>query len=363
MSNIKNYIRNYSNITFEEEDFNEIDNLVFSTLTYLNFSNIVSEKRKYITLNDAGKIYFDNNSFDSIKKYGKSAIDAYRVLKEAINSDRYKDVLLYSYCYIGDNNKQFGAISFKVKKDLTVIAFEGTDYLISGWKEDFQMSYKFPVPSQTCARKYLNKNISLFDKNVIVIGHSKGGNLALVSSMYCRKYLRRKIKLIYNNDGPGLRSNELNSKNYKRIKDRYIHIVPNYSYVGVLLKNDNYKVIKSSRIDILAHSVMYWEIKDNKLVSSNLSTMSKRLEKSTNMWLDKYDNSQREKVVTIIFDSLENNGIYNANDLLDFRKLSNIINNLNDIDKESKEIIINLIKFNIDYLISDLKSNINNIIS
>ena len=28
------------------------------------------------------------------------------------------------------------------------------------------------------------------------------------------------------------------SENYSKIRDRLIHLVPNYSYVGVLLRND-----------------------------------------------------------------------------------------------------------------------------
>ena len=37
---------------------------------------------------------------------------------------------------------------FKINDDLEYICFEGTDELISGWKEDFEMSYHFPVPMQ-----------------------------------------------------------------------------------------------------------------------------------------------------------------------------------------------------------------------
>ena len=358
MSNINDYIRKYKNISFEEEGFNEVDNLVFCILTYLDFSNIVSNRRKYIKLSSAGKKYLDKNSFISISKYGISQIQAYNILKQIIDSVRYKDVLLYSYVYISDINKQFGAMSFKITKDLTFVAFEGTDYLLSGWKEDFQMSYKFPVPSQYYAIKYLNKNVGPFDKNIIVGGHSKGGNLALVSSMYCRGYINKKIKAIYNNDGQGLRKEELESENYKRIKDRHIHIVPNYSYVGILLKNDNYKVIKSSRRDAFAHSIMTWKIKDNKLVPSKLSTISKNLRKSTNIWLDKHDDITKKEIITNIFNALEESNIYDSNDFLNLTKWPDIIKNIDSIDEETKILIINLLKFNIEYLINNLKTDI-----
>lgn len=351
MSNINGYIEKYKDKTFEEEPFNEIDNLVFSLLTYLNFDGIVSNERKYITLEMAGKIYLGRNTLKSIKKYGASQIGGYNVLKMIVDYKRYKDVLMYNYVYIADNDKQFGAISFKINKDLIYIAFEGTDHLLSGWKEDFQMSYEFPVPAQKYAIKYLNYTISLFDKNVIVGGHSKGGNLALVSSMHVNRFLRRKIKIIYNNDGPGLRNEQIDSKNYKKIKDRYIHIIPNYSYIGILLRNDSYKVIKSSRKDILSHSILNWMIDDNKLIETQISNISKNFEESMNLWLDDHDDDERRKMVTTIFRTLEDSGIYYSKDLIDIRKSINIIKKLKNIDEETKSLIISLLQFNLNYLL------------
>lgn len=351
MSNINDYIRKYKDKTFDEEPFNEIDNLVFSSLIYLNFDGIVSKERKYITLEMAGKIYLGRNLFKNIKKYEIPQMGGYNILKIIIDSKRYKDVLMYNYIYISDLDTQFGAISFKINKDLIYIAFEGTDHLLSGWKEDFQMSYEFPVKAQEYAIKYLNYTIKLYDKNVVVGGHSKGGNLALVSSMYAKKFLRRKIKLIYSNDGQGLRKEQIESKKYQKIKDRYIHIIPNYSYVGILLRNDKHKVIKSSRKDILSHSIFTWLIDDNKLIETKISDISKKIEKSMNLWLDNHDDYERKKMITDIFKTLEDSGIYCSRDLIDIRKSINIIKRLNNIDNETKSLILNLLQFNLNYLL------------
>lgn len=353
MSDIYDYIRKYKDKTFDEESFNEIDNLVFSSLIYLNFEGIVSKERKYITLEMAGKIYLGRNLFKNIKKYEIPQMGGYNILKLIIDSKRYKDVLMYNYIYIADTDMQFGAISFKINKDLIYIAFEGTDHLLSGWKEDFQMSYEFPVPSQEYAIKYLNNTIKLFDKNVIVGGHSKGGNLALISSMYSKRHLRCKIKLIYNNDGQGLRKDQIESKNYQKIKDRYIHIIPNYSYIGILLRNDKYKVIKTTRKDILSHSIFTWVINDNKLIETRISNISKKLEKSMNLWLDEHDDHERKKMITTIFKTLEDSGIYNTRDLIDIKKSISIIKKLNNIDDETKSLIVSLLQFNLNYLLND----------
>ena len=72
--------------------------------------------------------------------------------------------------------------------------------------------------------KYLNKVVSIFDKKVIVAGHSKGGHLAIVSSMYSNFIVRSKIKAIYNFDGPGLREEQIDTKKYRNIENKILHI-------------------------------------------------------------------------------------------------------------------------------------------
>ena len=37
MSNMLTYIKNYGKFTFEELEFNEIDNLIFAQIVYINF--------------------------------------------------------------------------------------------------------------------------------------------------------------------------------------------------------------------------------------------------------------------------------------------------------------------------------------
>ena len=91
------------------------------------------------------------------------------------------------------------------------ISFEGTDKHISSFREDANLACIYPVPSQTEAINYVNKNIKLFGPKVIIGGHSKGGNLALISGMYMKKYKQHKILKIYSNDGPSIRKKEFES--------------------------------------------------------------------------------------------------------------------------------------------------------
>ena len=45
MSNIINYINKYGHLTFEELKYNELDDLVFSVLSYVDFDGILENNK------------------------------------------------------------------------------------------------------------------------------------------------------------------------------------------------------------------------------------------------------------------------------------------------------------------------------
>lgn len=348
------YVEKYGNYTFEEKEFNEVDNIVFSTLSYIDYSNIVSGNKNYkSTINEVGELFFNNNkaSFFDIMAV-KASI---KLLDNVMSKKRYKDILMYNYEYIGNDDCQFSAVTFEINPKLCYIAYEGTDELISGWKEDFIMSYKFPVPAQKYAIDYLNKHFLFSSKKLIVGGHSKGGNLALVSSMYCNFFIKRRILKVYSNDGPGLRNEEIGSRKYRSIKNKFIHIIPNYSVVGLLLNHENdYKVIKSTKKGILAHNVPYWVIEDDHFKEDTLSNFSKKFDYAFGTWINKYDYEKREMFVNNIFLILEENNITSIVQVKkDIKSIFQIIKSSKKLDDESavmlKELISILKNANKDY--------------
>ena len=246
---------------------------------------------------------------------------------------------------------QFSAMCFHISKKLKFICFEGTDELISGWKEDCHFACFFPVPSHFKAIEYINKHTHLFGANVIVGGHSKGGNLALVSGMYLKAYKQKKLLKIYSNDGPGLRKKEFDSLEYQSIKDKYVHFVPETSVVGVLLRNQIYNPVKTSKKYILGHLITSWKIDDNKLLEGKLSLTSKRLEKSIISWLDNHNDYQRRIMIDNIFKILEENGINSTIELMKITNIIKIISKSKNIDKQTKELAIDLLSFSFKNLI------------
>lgn len=341
--NFYDYVKNYTN-SFKESSFNEVDNLILSSLTYLDFTGIVPQNKTSISLSDAGKIYLETHKKKDVIKLGLAQKDAYKLLELVIISPRFKDIGLSRYTYITSLDSQFSAMTFKIDKNLKYIGFEGTDELLSGWKEDAYLSFSFPVDAQKYAIEYINNTISLFDSKIIVGGHSKGGNLALVAAMFANPFIRYKIVNVYSNDGPGLRKEEFMSKKYQKIKNKYIHIIPTHSLVGTLLYNDEYHVVKTTNKNILAHAASSWVIEDNHFASAKQDRKSIQIEKKLNEYISAIDYKEQKRIVDAIFRDLEHQGYKTLNDFFNFKRLLKSIKNLGNIDPTIKNTLIEVIE-------------------
>ena len=340
--NVFDYIDYYGEYTFKERPFNEVDNAIFSFLAYVPFSGVVNKKKKTI-----------ENAFEDFKKIYKPRKREMLAVKKAVelfeklyNKNRFKDIELSNYIYDGDENSQFSAITFGIDKKTYYVAFEGTDSLISGWEEDCKMAYHFPVEAQVLAKNYLDKYFTMKKCSLIVGGHSKGGNLALTSSMYANYFVKKKIKTIYSNDGQGLRKAQIESKFYEKIEPKFIHIIPNYSIVGLLLRHkDNYIVVKSNKRGLLAHDLATWQVSFDHFDKENLSRTSKVFDEGFSKWLDKYDDEKRKMFVKEVFDVLRKNNIKDLMEInLKKELILNIIKQSKEINPVVKEMTIELFK-------------------
>ncbi|MBQ6495260.1 MAG: DUF2974 domain-containing protein [Bacilli bacterium] len=342
--NIFDYIDKYGNYSFNEKEFNDIDNLIFSSLIYIDLdkyvsSNLFSKRSIY----NIGKDFF--RDYDIKSKSITATKVGINVLKIIMNKDRYKNLLLYNYSYIGDINQQFSAVTIDINSNLVYVSFEGTDQLISGWKEDFMMSYKFPVSAQKLAINYVNKFFTFGKKKIILGGHSKGGNLAMAAGMYANMFVKNKIVRVYNNDGPGFRESQFNSIYYNRIKDKLVYIIPNYSVVGLLLKHsDNYIVVKSLKKGIYAHNLANWMVKDDKLLTTELSSYSSLIDKTVFNWLEKHNDSERENFVNKLFLIFDKANIIDLIDVMNNKKLIfNLIRNSKELDNKTRNMLMDFI--------------------
>lgn len=339
------YVEKYGDKSFVEEKFNEVDNVILSLVSYIDFTDIVSNKSDKITLEEAGKKYFDKYTEKELKHNIFSIRSAIKLFRKIVNYRRYNTLTLHNYEKTINEKEQFGAVCIDVLDDLMYVSFEGTDETIVGWKEDFLLAYKFPTPSQDDAILYLEKVAGFKNVRLIVGGHSKGGNLALISALYSSFMIKNKIIKIYNNDGPGVLKEQFDSSSFLKIKDKYVHIVPQNSIVGILLYNTNYEVITSTGLGIFGHDALKWCVDDQKFIRNELAKKSKDFETALINWLEEYNEEERKMCIDELFMILEENGI---NSLLDIknekiRSIYRIIKSSNKISYDSKKMLSKLI--------------------
>ena len=339
------YLEYYGKYTFEERSFNEIDNVIFSMLAYVNYNGIVSENNEKKSMSVASDEYFSMHTKKEIEKHFSGMRTAIDLLEKASKTNRFKDILLFNYLYIGNEDSQFSAITFDLGNKNYYVAFEGTDALISGWEEDCKMAYSFPVEAHIQAKKYL-KRYTFKNVKLIIGGHSKGGNLALVSSMYTNFLVRLKIKKVYNNDGQGLRKKQLESWRYKNIEKKYIHIIPDSSIVGLFLRHKNkFVVVKANMPGLISHDAKTWQIDYDKFKRTELSRFSRVFRDGFSRWLDKYNDTEREMFTKNVFDILRENKIETLLQFRDnYKLIADVLKTSKKVDPKVKDMTKDLVK-------------------
>lgn len=345
MPNIKDYLKYYKNESFATYPFNEIDNILFAQLSYIDWTNIVPVDRNQVSLGTAIEQYLSlEHTVDLNQEFFDSII--YN-LKEIKDSLRYKDCKLSYYRKVIDSKKQFGALCIHFSHRTVYISFQGTDNSMSGWKENFEMSYKFPVPAQEAAVEYINDTISWNDTTIYLGGHSKGGNLAMVAYMYCKKFVKGRIKAIFNNDGPGLMKENTSSSEYEEMISKLKMFIPEDSLVGrLLVVSPNYVVVKSENRLIMQHNCNSWECFGTFFVRGELTKHSNRISKRIQNLVENSTSSEKEIIISSLFDVFEKHNITDVNQLLnmDLKMFSTIFNEMKNTNPEIRKIYLESLK-------------------
>lgn len=364
--NIIDYIKYNGEFSFDLVEFNELDSLIFASLSYINFDNIIKKYEK-VTIEEAGIKFFNDYSKADLKNNVFSVQTGIKIFSSIYKTKRYGNLVLSKYKKVVDSNKQFQAICININKNTSYLSFEGTDDLVGGWYEDAAMSYKFPVPSQSEAIKYVNHYINPFsNRKYILGGHSKGGNLALIAAMYGRSLTKSKIKSVYMFDAPGIREEQAKSKEFLKTKHRIKRYVTNYSIVGLLFNNvEETNIVKSSKKGVMAHNIINWCIEDSEFNRTKMSSFSLKLQNKIETWLNNYTDDERKEFVHDVFCIFKRANITSILDLKNnkLKKVTLLIKESKKLDKKSKEIVNTFIKLMIEFFKGEASTLINNKIS
>ena len=343
MTNIVDYIKWRGDLSFEVSPLNEVDNLIFSKLVYLDLEDIVPMDSD-MTIGQIAGLYHETKG---IKKLGALLNENFaKLLMIAGQSCRFKDVSvshLVDYT-CEETTIQFAAMTFKINDIISYIAFRGTDDTLVGWKEDFMMNFMETVPAQKESLDYINNVIGKKPKGKYYVGgHSKGGNLAVYASVHTD--YKDQILGIYNNDGPGFKESMTRSEKYHMVSDRMHTLVPKSSVVGMLLEHEeSFEVVECryKRSGLLQHDGFTWHVLGTSFIHlPEVDDESKLMSKTIKGVLNTMTLDQRQAFTNAFFEVLSTN---NQKSLLDiqsghFKSLFAITKAYSALDDETKKLL------------------------
>lgn len=266
------------------------------------------------------------------------------LVKGLRSNPRYSEVIVLYHESKFDHEKkeQFSATSFFIPSlNRIVIAYRGTDSSLVGWREDFDMSFLCPIPAQKDAIDYLNKVASLSDASIVLVGHSKGGNLACYSYLMASKEIRSRILSVYSFDGPGL-NDAIKGSELINHDDKVFHYVPYESVIGGIYGSPVHKIVVDSRAHLLDQHLLYnWKVAPSGLFMKceKMSPFYERMEEYFNVWVKEISPEERKLLVDSIYDLTLSTDIPNAVSLAKKKatSLKRIYSEYKKLDEEKKK--------------------------
>lgn len=312
MGTLIDYVLYKGGESFSKKAFTNVDNLILSLLSYVRFEDLVptlQEDKEAVCFYDAVN---GNVEPDRLKEiYNVKLIT--QLMPLLLISRRFGRMKLNYYVSRLDEESetQFSAITFVLDDGSNFVAFRGTDGTLTGWKEDFNMAFMSPVPAQTQSLDYLNTVAWRLQGDICVGGHSKGGNLAVYASSLCDATVQKRIKTVYDNDGPGFQEEFFCSSGFLDIEPRLKKFVPKSSVVGMLLDHwSEYTVVDSDSYGILQHDPLSWLVEgDDFVLLDSISTGALLMDDSLNKWINSMSDSQRGAFTDALFRILKSTQI------------------------------------------------------
>ena len=318
MGNIMDYISWRGDLSFEQSQFNEVDNLILACFSYVNLDGISAvTKQKGIGLKKLTKEFMKLHTMKELEADKSFIRLAPFMMMEMAKSVRFGKCVVRNYVndIVTEAEQQFAAMEIVLEDGTSYVSFRGTDDTIIGWKEAFTLSTGV-VPAQKRAIEYLQKISEHTDGMLRVGGHSKGGNLAIYGSVMC-KSAHEKILEIYSNDGPGFSREFQELPETKEMMPKIIRIIPEYSIIGTLLEHEKEPVIvASSSKGLLQHDGFSWEVQGPALVRrDSLNKTALRFIEILHKWIDGMDMEQKRLLIEDLFATLQASGYENLSEV------------------------------------------------
>ncbi len=351
--NIIDYVYENGGLKFTEKEFNVLDNAVFSAFSYIPFELFEKQNDDFKPkkLSEICLDFFDWIDINYLAEHFPDWLRRSIFLAMAIfRKKRYANCLVtdFRYEFSEKESTQFGALNILLKDETSAVVFRGTDNSILGWKEDFNLACYESVRGQLSAKKFLKEMMNKFpERSFRVMGHSKGGNLAVYSACFLSKSKADRLIRIYSNDGPGMSEEVFFSKGHKAIKNKITHLIVGEDIVGRLLCHEEAEYVVKSAPEkdfVMQHDLFNWHVEGDGFVKlPRISSESKYLTDSVNEWLKESipDSIMREELVRCLFEAEEKTGIQEAGVILANPKkfIFDFLRKTKELEKDERKLI------------------------
>ncbi len=333
--------------TFSELPFNEIDALIFSSMIYQRFEDL-PQGGSGMTLKELYPLLCplrieETTGFDT---------NRYKLWGAVISSKRFASfkVDAFSSSLSKENAKeeQFGGLILSEDKRKGYVVYRGTDESITGWKEDLNLGWNDTIPSEEKAQEFLDTYGGNYE-SLIVTGHSKGGTLALYSSLMTHDDIFNKIERIYAFDCPGLSDSIVKNERWESVKTKTVSYVPTTSFFGILFNPASEPfVVKADSYGVWQHDAFNWRVDGNSfLLEKGLSFESRLLEEGMRSFFSLSTREEREILVEVIYkvlSSVNEDNVFKLPEVIREKFNLFLFEGLGSLSEKEKDVLKKLFK-------------------
>lgn len=350
MGNIIDYAREEQR-SFEELPFNEVDALILAQLAYEDIPRLVpaldDERNMYGTFR--GRMHHFPMDRHNLRQSAKALLRApfsaitlkqmdevlhggadsacqhqvhavnftdpaimHSFVRTVAANPRFSGLRVGAFAerFDTDEQTQTAALTFLLPDGTLVLSFRGTDDSLVGWKEDSNMAFQYPVPAQRMAADYICAVAKLWPGDMILTGHSKGGNSAVYAAMNAPAKIRKRIAAVYSLDGPGFPEHVVTSEPYLSTVSKVHKIVPDSSIIGMVLETpEPCVVVKADCEGLMQHFAFAWQVDGDAFVRvDDIAPSSHEFNSSFNRWMTGLSREEREHAVDALFQVVHASG-------------------------------------------------------
>ena len=336
MANMIDYLVWRGELSLAASPWNAIDGLLIATLSYMNFHGI--QDGRGWTLEEAKRI---DLMIEGREAGFPARRDAFFGMADSV---RFGQCRMHHFLAMTDETRQmqFSAMCVDMPDNTMCVAFRGTDNTLTGWREDFNMAYQTRVPGQEAAGYYLARAAETTDRPIRIVGHSKGGNLAVYAAAVADARVQDRIESIWSYDGPGMNREMSSSDGFRRIRERIHSYIPQTSIIGLLMDYyQPYTVVKSTASGISQHDAMTWQVYGSRFEEmESIDRTASVVSETLHELLQNSTPEQRGAFVDVLFQMADNTKATRISEITGekFRSLRKMMGGRKEIDPETRRI-------------------------